>query len=181
MREIVLFDNYDVSARYEDARRLLRDEYPGREITEEEIWERVSEEEGWAWKDMMDELEGKFASFVIVAGSVGRWSGTASGVAVYDSCDMPAWAQGSLLRYILCELGKDCEYFRVSVAGGSVHIQCTHHDGTNWFELRNLSERGYNAWADWYDNVRFTDLSEKEMCDKLFRSRRYYTDAIEVM
>lgn len=180
MKEVVLFDNYDVSARYEDMRRFLQNEYPGREITDGEVWEHVSVEEEWAWNDMVDELEGKLASFVIVAGSVGRWSGTASGVIVYDSCGMPARGQGSLLRHILCEVGKDCEYFRVSVRGGSVHIQCTHHDGTNCFELRNLSERGYNAYADWYDNVRFTDLSEKKMLDRLFRSKRYYTDAIKV-
>lgn len=181
MKEVVLFDNYDVSARYEDARRFLQDEYPEREITEDDVWERVSMDEEREWQDMMEEIEGRLASFVIVIGSTGRRDGTASGGKVYCNCDLPAWVGNSIFRHILCELGKDCDSFRISVAGGSVHLMCTHHDGTSYYELRNLSERGYNAWADWYYGVRFKNLSEREMHMKLFSSKRYYTDAIEML
>ncbi len=62
---------------------------------------------------------------------------------------------------------------------GKLEIRCSHHDGTNLYTLQNLSEKGYNLFSDWDYGQKLINYSEREIHQKLAKSR-VYTDKIAV-
>ena len=177
-RKITLFDNYYDSDVYDEARNFFLEEY-GEEPTDEQVYQYIADNESFAWDNMLEELTPLLSSQVIVSGSIGRWNGTHTGAGIESEYNLPKWAKDSLLCYILSTYGKDCDYFKISLEHGAICISCSHHDGNNYFEIRNLSEKGRKAYSDWEYEERFTKYSEADFMDKLVRSR-VYTERIKL-
>ena len=171
-RKITFFDNYYDSDVYDEARKFLTDEQE-EEPTEEQVYQYVADNEQFEWDNMLQELSPLLSSQVIVSGSMGRWYGTRTGASVESEYDLPKWSEGNLLRYILSEYGKDCDYFKISLEYGVICVRCSHHDGNNYFEIRNLSEKGRQAFSAWEYDEKLTKYSEADFMDKLVRSRVY--------
>lgn len=90
---------------------------------------------------------------MIMQGNIGLWNGDfACGTIVEDFNDFIATA------------GKDCDYFKIEYDKEKVKILCPHHDGTNLYELKSLSQRGINKLAS-YENSDYCGFDE---CDRKF-------------
>ena len=47
-----------------------------------------------------------------------------------------------------CKCLKDCGYIEITDNKGHLEIKCSHHDGTNHFEIKRISDFGW----EWYNN-----------------------------
>lgn len=177
--ELVLFDNYGggdfdyVKAEMIAEREAENGEYKetcdrcGKFIgvSDADVWERIADEESWWWQDMLGEVKRLFGGRDFIAcGSVGRWCCVSAGGVVWNGDDFRDW---------LNVAGSDCIYFEILVEDGILKVKCTHHDGTNYWEIKPLTEKGVSAWEDWENSVRFNNLTEQEMHEKLFNSKHY--------
>jgi len=155
--ERVIYDNYDydfdtMKACYEENNY---DEVPGDiEYTEEMFWEYQQME----WDDFKMELSNfinKNKHGWILKGTNGTWMGPRpSGTVFFDVEKLSkAW--------------NDCDYVKVIDKGGHLHLQCSHHDGTNYYEIKRLTEKGYNYW-DKMENDLF--VNPKEVHETIFKS-----------
>ena len=137
-RERIIFDNYYSDERYNDAATFLLDEYGKEEgwkniedVPDEKIFEEMNFEEGYRWESFQEIFEAFFdKEMFLLRGTVGRWDGPADGGFIFSS---------------LSELSKawsDCDYIKIYDVNGHLYIQCSHHDGTNYYEVRQLTDKG---------------------------------------
>jgi len=169
-REYVFFDNYET-----DYLEIAREEYKesyGEDFTpsEERVYAYAEIIERNDWDDAVRDVDDLLSDNVVVTGTVGLWDGNYDGGRVYSFRDVK---HGTLWDKILSDIGKDCVYFKISLSGGVIHVKCTHHDGTNYFEIRNLTDAGWAAYDDWNYSCRFANLSDREFFTRLVRSRTW--------
>ena len=99
---------------------------------------------------------------VIMQGTVGRWNGT-----------FPAGKTG-ILDLLLSELMECADDVEIYDENGHLFIRTTHHDGSNLFEVKALTDAGLNAVEAFTEGRgRWYGLSEKDFHDKLMNSSRY--------
>jgi hypothetical protein len=149
VKEHVLYDNYDndFEAAKADYEANNYDEVPGDiEYTQDMFWE--NEQMNW------DDFKGELNTFMeknkngwITLGTVGTWQGPKAGGAVVFDVEK------------LSKIWNGCDYVKVIDKGGHLHFECSHHDGTNYYELKRLSEKGYNYWDKMYNDL-FVDPRE---------------------
>lgn len=177
MKEQIYFNNYD-GYDYETIKEtLIEDGYD--EPSEEQVYSRMSDWEYYDWMDMIHELKDKICSSVLVTGTCGTWRGNFAGGKVFSESDLYK-NEDSLLEHILNKAGKDCNYFKIGLnEQGNMFIQCSHHDGTNYYEVKNLTDKGWQAYDDWNYGIRFKNVTEQEMHEKLYNSN-YYSRKIKL-
>lgn len=180
--EFVLFDNYG-GYDFDEVKEEMIDEIKDIEgeykeyceccgnfigISDEDVWKRIDDDEAMFWDDMKRIINAELNNEWFVAiGKVGSWRGTAdAGTIQYD------------FDKFLQDIGKDCDYWRISVIDGVINIECTHHDGTNYWELKPLSKSGEALFYKWNENENdedfdLVDLSEKDFHLKLFNNDEY--------
>lgn len=158
----VIFDNYDIDSMYrEDAIRELEED-PDKEQTEDNIYDLCSIYSRDDWDLRKEELKEFFDnddSEWILVGSCGRWDGTYPGGFVFSSFDE-----------MHQRVSEDCDYWRFWDENGHFYGSCTHHDGTNSFEIKKLTKRGeafFHNWEYAYHDKRY-ECSEAECHKKLF-------------
>ena len=135
----VLYDNTDLTVLYQDARDYLFDTYgeergwtsiedvPGTEVYEEASF--ISEIE---WKDFYCALEHIFESdCYLICGVCGRWDGPAEGGRFIHSAKE--------LMHCLRHL----DYIKFYDENGHLKISGYHHDGADSYEVKRLTEKGY--------------------------------------
>jgi hypothetical protein len=149
VKERIIYNNYD-----------LWDDYPDEEIDtiarececvdeDEEItdemrtqWRYWEDEANWdAEKEMLENFfKGKTVGFF---GEVGLWHGT------YKAGDIgDFWT----LYY---KAVQDCDYIKIYDENGHMYLTCSHHDGTNHFEIKELTDDAedyYDRWSYGNDN-----------------------------
>ncbi len=148
-KERVIYNNYD-----------LWDDYPDDEIDtiarecewvdeDEEItdemriqWRYWEDEANWdAEKEMLEDFfKGKTVGFF---GEIGLWHGTYKCGNIGDF-----WK----LYY---EAVRDCDYIKIYDENGHLYLTCSHHDGTNHFEIKVLNDDAedyYDRWSYGNDN-----------------------------
>ena len=167
----VLFSNYswendeDDKDQYDYAREYLFEEY-----AEEEGWEseadipdeRLNSEVSFQEECNWDNFKAEFGRFIkdstygfLLVGDVGTWMGRqAGGCYIYEFRD-------------LYKFWDHCDYIKVYDEGGHLYIEASHHDGTNYAELKELTCKG----SDYADNHRYD--SDQEVHEKLFNSNFY--------
>lgn len=163
-----LFDNYYSTERFEFAKQdLIEIEDGNTEPTDSEVFERLSFIEELDWNEFENEFTNYLNSLscgLLCIGSVGRWNGYYDGGVVITEFNE------------LRQLWKDCDYISIYDENGHLYIKCSHHDGGNSFELKELTETGYNIIGDWetgYDLPYWDNFSERELHQKMWNSTRY--------
>ena len=64
---------------------------------------------------------------------------------------------------MITKAGKDCEYFHYYDVNGHFYLRCSHHDGTNLFEIRKVTEKGMDYYERW-ESAPYTDKrSERDI------------------
>ena len=167
MKERVIYNSYDLWDDYADECieyikdfRDCHDEDINATITDDEIWQRIYDYDRLNWEDEYERLREFFNvhGHFIIRGCVGRWDGTYSAGYVFDNFDD-----------MFYKATKDCDYIKMWDENGHFYLKCSHHDGTNLFEIKRLSDKGYefiDNWEyDWNDK-----RTEKQIHDIVWNS-----------
>lgn len=160
-----IFNNYYDNDRFEDTAEYLFDEYADEEgwdtvedVPEDEIWREMQFSDECAWDDAKYDLEHflKENGPMLVVGSLGLWYGNCRGGKIcYNFRDLAgAW--------------EDCDYINIYDQNGHLYIECSHHDGTNMYECKLLTERG-----EQYAEDHGWDMYDSELHEKLWNDSHY--------
>lgn len=98
---------------------------------EEEIYDFVNEQNEEELKMVFEDLEKILEKkYLIVTGTVGTWRGNFEG--------------GKFLKNHndLYSLVKDCDYFKIYYENNKLKMKCSHHDGTNYYTFKELTDKG---------------------------------------
>lgn len=90
--------------------------------------------------DMSDFVNPYGGNHILVSGSVGRWNGTSTGIAVYK--DFDAATDCSPSRFGQGNVFADCEIQKVWDENGTLYLAGAHHDGRVSVEMRQLTDDG---------------------------------------
>lgn len=155
-KERVIYDNYDVSTMYDDARAFLLEEYDEEDITDSMIWDQVCLEDALNWDDEHERLKAFFTGhgYFLLMGSVGRWDGQYKAGYIFNDFDD-----------MFYKATRDCDYVKLWDENGHFYLRCSHHDGTNIFEIKRIT---YKA-IDFIENQK-NDKSEAEKHNIIFNS-----------
>ena len=74
----------------------------------------------------------------LIRGYVGRWNGSYEAGRVFDDFDE-----------MFCQAVRDCEYWKIWDENGHLYLKCSHHDGTNSFEIKRLTRKGAAFLEKW--------------------------------
>lgn len=162
-KERIIYNNYDLWEQYaEDARATLELDYDPEEITEAMIWDEIYQLDYMNWEADKERLTAFFENRAcILCGCVGRWNGNFSaGTVFYDFMKMFYTA------------AKDCDYWKIWDENGHFYMKCSHHDGTNIFEIKEITDKGISLLGNWeynYDDPR----TEEEIHSTIFNNNFY--------
>ena len=170
-RERILFSNYfwendsEGKDKYDYAREYLFEEHGESEgwATEDDVPDNRVTDEVYAqsefdWEDFkvdFDHFLKHSANGFVAIGTCGLWDGTYDGGCYIETFD-------DLYRF-----WKDCNYIKIYDKGGHLYLKASHHDGTNYAELKELTEKGYE-----YKESHYWD-SDREVHETLWSSNFY--------
>ena len=66
---------------------------------------------------------------------------------------------------------KDCDYVKIWSDDGHLFIKASHHDGTHEFEIKLITDKGYNVLEEWEDGE--IDMTCYEMYNNLWENEEY--------
>lgn len=167
VKNIVLFDNYN-GYDFENMKKSLAEfnERDIESISDDEVWDAISDEESedydntkWVLKSIFGDNEK-----VIVRGTCGTWQGNRDAINIFDN-----------IEKALNACTKDCDYIKIEVEGRKVKVKSSHHDGTNNFEIKKVTDKGKRLYDNWnyQDSPCNNDLSEYEILEKIWNDSHY--------
>lgn len=125
--------------------------------SDDEIWQEWYDQNERDWDDIEGEVRyhDERGSYLIIA-SLGLWNGRFDG--------------GKIIDGYLHEAIRECfeDYNRVYWQDKNLKIEATHHDGTNHFIIKKLTDRG----IEFYNN-HYYDYDDRTMHQKLFKDAHY--------
>lgn len=157
-------DNYGMD-KYDYAREYLFTEYSEDEgwktetdVPENRVIDEVYSQSEWEWEDFKAEF-GKFIKdsyngFILI-GDCGLWDGRSAGGCYINKFDD------------LYNFWDGCRDIKVWDDCGHLFIKATHHDGTNYAELKELTCKGSN-----YANNHYYD-SDEDVHNTIWNSNFY--------
>ena len=154
----VLYSNYYGWISKDEIRQYLWDcEYIDHldEATDDMIYDTMYELERMYWDDISYELKHFFdkGDAWLLTGSIGRWDGNYRGGYIFNTFEE------------FCKCLEDCAYVEITDNKGHLEIKCSHHDGTNFYEVKRVSDFG----CEWYDNHSW-DMYEEELHAKMWNN-----------
>lgn len=131
------FDNYDMytDKMYDAYLEYCADNgYEAKGDNSSEYFGFVADCEAQDWEDLWENFKYSKLSDVkcVVLGTVGRWTGQHDVVpTVFDSLHDAVWA---------CV--RNCDYIKITQDCSTIRVKSTHHDGTNYFDIKFLNDKG---------------------------------------
>ena len=134
----VIYNDYD-GYTYDDAKQNLKEmhleDYPDDkdwEPTDEEIQSEINISDEVIWDDTKYELEKLFnnGDTYILCGYAGLWNGNARGGFIFDNFNE------------FSRVFNNVDYVKIYDQGGKFYIDGYHHDGTNHWHVKRLTEKG---------------------------------------
>lgn len=154
----LIYSNYDLYEMYDECRAFLAEEHEPDEITEEMIWDEIYFQDRINWDDEHERLKSWINGYYfMIRGYVGRWDGSHSAGHVFTDFD-------EMFYHAI----KDCDYWEFWDENGHLYFKCSHHDGTNLFEIKRLNDKALSFLEKWEygDDPR----TEKEIHDIIWNS-----------
>ena len=138
-REITVYDNYYSYAGEKKTREFLFEQCNDdgkwaspEDIPDERVFDEMDFQDRELWLDVKAELQSLFDKDVyILTGTCGRRNGPAQGGKFIHSVD-------DLLSCI-----DHLDYLRIFDRNGHLYIHGSHHDGSDDYELKRLTHKGY--------------------------------------
>lgn len=137
-KEITIYDNYYSRDREEEVREYLFEEYADddnwkspEDISDERVFDEINFQARMAWNEVVGELHSMVDRDVyILFGICGRWDGPAqNGKFIFSIDDL------------LCCINH-LDYLRIYDRNGHLYIHGSHHDGSDDYELKCLTNKG---------------------------------------
>lgn len=138
-KQRTLFSNYFPWELEKDARESLKAE-GYKNPSDEEIQSWICEQLDLDWSFVREELEKFFNddSKWIIFGTVGRWDGTYKGSRIFTD-----------FMEMFSKATKGCESWHLYDINGHFYLDCSHHDGSNAFEIKRVTEKGVQYYENW--------------------------------
>lgn len=148
MIHITYFDNTNVSENFAETKAYLEDACGGA-VTDEKVWNELSEIERQNWEDCLDLLEELFAGRKCIAyGTIGTWMGNREGAKLFDE-----------VKDAINSIVKDCDYITIENSDeGTIKVTASHHDGTHHMELKAVNPCGVRYYECQYHWDRQTEF-----------------------
>lgn len=138
-REITIYDNYYSYDREKETREFLFDEHAidrdwnsPADIPDERVFDEIDFQDRELWNDVKAELQSLFDKNVyLLTGTCRRWNGPAQG--------------GKFIRSVndLLSCIDHLDHIRIYDRNGHLYIHGSHHDGSDDYELKRLTHKGY--------------------------------------
>ena len=169
-KERIIFDNYNPWDAYPD--ETLKEIAlecgwvdSEDEITERDLCEWRDEQMENDWDIEREGLIQYFGNKIVgFFGDVGRWHGVYKGGKIGEFIDLFEKAIA------------DCYYFRIYDVNGHMYLTCSHHDGTNCFEIKEVTRKGYQYLDNWeysWDDKRTEQYVYTQIFNKYSRLPRF--------
>ena len=135
----ILYDNTDITETYPDVREYLFDTYADErgwktkeDIPDDEVSAQAADIDRMNWEDFYADLEYIFKNdCYLLTGVCGRWNGPAEGGKFIHSAS-------ELLDCI-----RHLDYIKIYDENGHLKISGFHHDGSDSYEIKRLTSKGY--------------------------------------
>lgn len=142
-RQRIIYDNYDLSEKYSD--EDIDEE--ARECGWIDEDEEITDTDRYKWRNWLDEVDWENAKAELTDffksktvgffGEVGLWHG------VYKAGQI-----GEFWK-LFNDAIEDCWYWKFYDENGHLYLTCSHHDGTNHFEIKEITDEGYDYLERW--------------------------------
>lgn len=162
-RRLIYSNFYDEYGTFDDARQFIFEEYgddeeweSAKDVPDDRVWDELAFQDECNWDNEKYELEKFFdPGYWILQGTFGLWYGRPRGGFVFDSFKemTKAW--------------NNCDYIRLYDENGHFYIDAAHHDGTNHYEVKRLTEKG----REYIENHKWDP--DEEVHDVVFNSNIY--------
>lgn len=148
MKEAVvrtIYDNFDLwndeSVKAAKAVLLERDEIE--DPTRDEIWRELYEEDALNWECEKERLIEFFndGSTWILQGTCQSWDGRHAAGTIFTD-----------FMKIYNKAMRSCNYAKLYDENGHFYFECAHHDGTNCYEIKKLTNKGVAYLENWENN-----------------------------
>lgn len=169
-KERIIYDNYNPWETYTDEvlKEMAMD--CGWVDSEDEITDAKLEQ--WRYEEMETDWENEKEMLVdyfkdkIVGffGEIGRWDGTYKAGNIGEFMDLFYKAM------------TDCDYFKFYDINGHLYLTCSHHDGTNCFEIKEVTRKGYqylNRWEYSWDDKRTEEYIHNQIFNRYSKLPRF--------
>lgn len=145
-KEIILYDSYYSEEKENDARQYLFDEYADEEkwnspqdIPDYRVFREIELQDDICWEEIKSDLVILFKSdYFLLTGCCGTWHGNMEGGKFINSLS-------ELLSVI-----QHLDDFRIIDRNGHFIIEGSHHDGSDRYELKRLTRKGYELANNYY-------------------------------
>lgn len=145
-KKVTLYSSEITEEKVEYARQYLLEEN-GEEPTDSELWNFLNVDDDINWDVFEREYEKYFnTNNFVVKASLGRWDGRFNSGKILTS----GWSD-------FCRIIRDYDTIEIVDNNGHLEVVGRHHDGTDYFEIRELTHKG-----DEYANGYHYDKSEPE-------------------
>ncbi|MDE5639177.1 MAG: hypothetical protein K2I47_05215 [Odoribacter sp.] len=136
-----IYNNYDLWEDYAEAAKEVCEE-DGMEVTEYNIWTEIYRLDEGCWEEVRRQLATFFQGRMwLLYGYVMRWNGRQRAGFVFTSF----WE-------MFQKATKDQEHVHIFEQGNRMFLECLHHDGTNFYEIRKITEKGCSYLKRWEKN-----------------------------
>ena len=180
--KVVYFDNYNYESilSKDEFLEMLEDSYTEEEIKEmsydakRELYEtNCFSLEEYCYEEVIDSLKDFFEGQVFLAsGSMGRWDRTCTGIdlmgysSYFNSYDN--------FKDFFDNLTQDCDYIKIGITrDNKFFIQCSHHDGTNYVELKTVTPKGISLLHKFFYDEKLQQYKDVELLGKIWNSKVY--------
>lgn len=137
-----IYNNYNLWEDYEELARECLKENGIDNPTDQNIWDVIYDDDSSNWVLEKERLIEFFSGGTwILQGYNQLWYGNQrAGYVFTDFMDMFSKAM------------KDCDYVHIWDENGHMYLECSHHDGTNLYEIKKITAAGIRYLENWEYN-----------------------------
>lgn len=165
-KERIIFDNYDIKEIWSKMARDIFSADGDENPSEEELWDVMDYLSTDRWNEVRLDLSlFCFGSNWIMVGINEKWNGKFAAGTVFDD-----------FTEMFCKAAEDCDYWKIWDENGHLYFQCSHHDGTNLYEIKRVTEKGeayLENWENNWDDKRSEEYIHKKIMEKYSVLPRY--------
>ncbi len=163
-KERIIYNNYNLWEEYSDeCLTEMAHEFGWVDDDEEPTnnqliaWRYEEDSIDWETEKEMLDVFFKNVDYIGFFGEVGLWHGVYRGGKI-----------GTDFWNLFNEAVKDCDYIKIYDENGHLYLTCSHHDGTCHFEIKEITDEGYEYYDRW--NYNWNDnRKESQVMDQIYK------------
>lgn len=140
--DYIYFNNYDGYSRDDYHEFCLINDIEFDETDDHAFWEWCKDEADADWDNILWEIKHydktHYGNYFVDA-NLGLWNGNRNGFNVFNSLEKAFWACCDNMDYLIIEGEKN----------GDINITAIHHDGTNHFTIKKITDEAYDRYDEW--------------------------------